>query len=384
MAREFLVPPRVIWGKEALGASAEYIRRMGKKALIVTGPHVAALGGVEALQRELEKRGVSSSVFAGITGEPEDWMIDRGTEAYKKEACDFLIGFGGGSPLDSMKAIAVQAAGGKRAAEYYGKVIEEALPPMAAIPTTAGTGSETTQFTIITDTEKGIKMLLKGPCLMPDLAVLDPALSESAPPSVTAATGLDALTHAAEAYTSKKAQPLADTLALSAVKRIFAFLPEAYENPGNDKAREEMALAAFEAGAAFNNSSVTLIHGMSRPIGALFHVPHGVSNAMLLPDCFAYALGGACVRFADMARAAGLADSRDSDEEAAKNFLEGIRGLILHCRIPTLEEFGVDKERFFGSMEKMAEDALASGSPQNTRKSVDKDVILSLYRGLWE
>ena len=98
MAREFLVPPRVIWGKEALGTSAEYIRRMGKKALIVTGPHVAALGGVEALQRELEKRGVSSSVFAGITGEPEDWMIDRGTEAYKKEACDFLIGFGGGSP----------------------------------------------------------------------------------------------------------------------------------------------------------------------------------------------------------------------------------------------------------------------------------------------
>ena len=161
---------------------------------------------------------------------------------------------------------------------------------MIAIPTTAGTGSEATMFTIITDTANNVKMLLKGACLIPDLAIIDPVFSISTPKSVTTSTGVDALCHAIEAYTSRKAQPFSDIFALSAIKRIFSNLPIVYEEPDNLEARKEMALAATEAGIAFNNSSVTLVHGMSRPIGALFHVPHGLSNAMLLERCMYFVL----------------------------------------------------------------------------------------------
>lgn len=177
---------------------------------------------------------------------------------------------------------------------------------MVAIPTTSGTGSEATQLSIITNTEKDIKMLLKGAVLMPDIAIDDPAFTLTAPKSVTAATGLDALCHASEAYTSRKSQPLTDEFAISAIKKIFKYLPICYNDGSNVEARAQMSLAAFEAGVAFNNASVTVIHGMSRPIGALFHVPHGISNAMLLSACFSYVYDGAYGRFADMARETAL------------------------------------------------------------------------------
>ncbi|MDY3920404.1 MAG: iron-containing alcohol dehydrogenase [Candidatus Limivivens sp.] len=384
MAREFIVPGRIITGAGALKDALPFLCRMGKKALIVTGPHVGKLGGVRELRAGLENAGTASAVFSQITGEPTDQMIYAGLKVYQEEGCDFLIGFGGGSPLDSMKAIAVLSVTGGSISDFMGKVIDAKLPPMAAIPTTAGTGSETTQFTIITDTEKDIKMLLKGPCLMPDLAIVDPAFTLSAPKGITAATGLDALTHATEAYTSRKAQPMSDTFALSAVKRIFQYLPRAYADGSDVKAREEMSLAAFEAGVAFNNASVTLIHGMSRPIGALFHVPHGISNAMLLPTCFAFALDGAQSRFADMARAIGKASEEDSDGAAAEAFLEAIREICGVCEIPTLEAYGIDREKFFASVEKMAADAIASGSPANTAKAVTEADVRKLYAQLWE
>ena len=177
---------------------------------------------------------------------------------------------------------------------------------------------------------------------------------------------------------------MSDTFALSAVKRIFQYLPRAYADGSDVKAREEMSLAAFEAGVAFNNASVTLIHGMSRPIGALFHVPHGISNAMLLPTCFAFALDGAQSRFADMARAIGKASEEDSDGAAAEAFLEAIREICGVCEIPTLEAYGIDREKFFASVEKMAADAIASGSPANTAKAVTEADVRKLYAQLWE
>ena len=174
-------------------------------------------------------------------------------------------------------------------------------------------------------------MLLKGPVLMPTLAIDDPAFTLTAPPSVTSATGLDALCHAAEAYTSRKAQPLTDDLAISAVKRIFKNLPIVYKEPKNMEARAEMSLAALEAGVAFNNASVTIIHGMSRPIGALFHVPHGLSNAMLLSECFGFALDGAYDRFADLGRAIKAAHTADDDKTAAEAFLNACKELCKIC-----------------------------------------------------
>jgi alcohol dehydrogenase class IV len=255
---------------------------------------------------------------------------------------------------------------------------------MVAIPTTAGTGSEATQFTIITDTRKDIKMLLKGKVLMPSLAVIDPQFTMTAPPKITAATGLDALCHAVEAYTSNKAQTLSDTFAVSAVKRIFKYLPVAYQDGKNEEARVQMSVAALEAGIAFNNSSVTLIHGMSRPIGALFHVAHGLSNAMLIKVCLGFALEGAYDRFADLGRAVGVAAVEDDDKTAAEKFLAGVIAIVEELNTPTLEECGIDRETFFGVIDKMAHDAMESGSPQNTRKAVTQEDVVQMYKDLWK
>ncbi|MDO4274702.1 MAG: iron-containing alcohol dehydrogenase [Eubacteriales bacterium] len=383
MAREFIIPGQIISGSGALDMAETYFKEMGKKALIVTDKVMIDLGNVSVLEAALKNQGVEYAVYSEINGEPTDTMIEGGLELYRNEGCDFLIALGGGTPMDSMKAIGALVTNGGSISDYMGKVISVPTPPMAAIPTTAGTGSEATQFTIITDTVKDIKMLLKGQVLMPSLAVIDPQFTMTAPPKITAATGLDALTHAIEAFTSRKAQTLSDTFALSAVKRIFKYLPAAYKDGKNVTAREQMSVAALEAGIAFNNASVTLVHGMSRPIGALFHVAHGLSNAMLLKECLTFALEGAYPRFGELGRAVGAADGSDSDEEAAVKFLKAVEEMCAELDTPTLAEYGIDKEQFFQSIEKMAKDAMDSGSPQNTQREVTEADVAQIYRNLW-
>lgn len=362
----------------------ESLKGLGKKALIVTDQVMIDLGNCKKLEQALSAQGVDYAVYADITGEPTDTMIEKGLAVYQKENCDFLVALGGGSPIDSMKAIASLAEHGGSISDYMGKIIDVKMPPMAAIPTTAGTGSEATQFTIITDTKKDIKMLLKGKVLMPALAIIDPQFTMTAPPKITAATGLDALCHAVEAYTSKKAQTLSDTFALSAVKRIFQYLPAAYQNGSDEEARVQMSVAALEAGIAFNNASVTLIHGMSRPIGALFHVAHGLSNAMLLKECLKFALPGAYERFGQLGKAIGAAVDADDDQTAAEKFLEKAGALVDALDTPTLESYGIDREKFMAVVDKMAHDAMESGSPQNTMRAITKEDVVQMYHHLWD
>lgn len=383
MASKFIMPKQVISGADALEQSKAVIKTLGTKALVVSGKVMSRIGNVKLVTDLLDEIGIGWAVYDDITGEPDDVMIDGGVEAYKANGCDFLIAIGGGSPMDSMKAIGALITNPGKIADYMGKEITNPLPPMVAIPTTAGTGSEATQFTIITDTKTSIKMLLKGAVLIPDVAVVDATFTVSSPKSVTNATGLDALTHAVEGYTSKKASPLTDVFAIDAVKRIFKYLPRAYQNGEDIEAREEMILAALEAGVVINNSSVTLVHGMSRPIGANFHVPHGLSNAMLLKVCLTFALDGAYEEFADLGRAIEVATKEDDDETAAKAFLKAIIELCETLEVPTLEEYGVEKDAFFEVMDKMAEDAIASGSPGNTRKTTTKADVLEMYKELW-
>ncbi len=383
MAREFIVPGQIISGSGALEMAQESLKGLGKKALVVTDQVMIDLGNCAKLEQALKNVGVAYAIYSEITGEPTDKMIEKGLAAYKEEACDFLVALGGGSPIDSMKAIGSLVEHGGSISDYMGKVIDVKMPPMAAIPTTAGTGSEATQFTIITDTQKDIKMLLKGKVLMPSLAIIDPQFTMTAPPKITAATGLDALCHAVEAYTSRKAQTLSDTFALSAVKRIFTYLPVAYQDGKNEEARVQMSVAALEAGIAFNNASVTLIHGMSRPIGALFHVAHGLSNAMLMKECLGFALEGAYGRFAALGRAIGAAGSQDADKEAAEKFLDKIAQLVDQLDTPTLEQFGIDRGKFMEVVDKMAHDAMESGSPQNTMRDITKEDIVQMYHNLW-
>jgi len=383
MANQFIMPKRIISGENALNESKAYLKSFGKRVLIVTDKVMTDLGNVKVLTGVLDSENIEHVLYNEINSEPTDTMIEKGIKLYKENQCDFLIGLGGGSPIDSTKAIGAMITNEGKISDYMGREIEKELPPFAVIPTTAGTGSEATQFTIITDTKNDVKMLLKGANLLPNLAIVDPRFTMTAPAKITAATGLDALTHAIEAYTSRKAQPLSDSFAVSAVKRIFKYLPIAFDTPKDLKAREEMSIAALEAGIAFNNSSVTIVHGMSRPIGALFHVPHGLSNAMLLEACFTYVVDGAYDRFAQLAKEINIANDNMSNEEAAKAFIDEVVKLMVKLEIPTLEEFGVDKTKFFYNIEKMATDAMESGSPSNTRKIIEVDDVIKIYNNLW-
>lgn len=383
MAREFIVPGQIITGAGALDMAESALRQLGKKAMIVTDQVMIELGNCAKVEAALKNQGIAYTIYSEITGEPTDTMIENGLKQYREEGCDFLVALGGGSPIDSMKAIGSLVKNGGNISDYMGKIIDVEMPPMAAIPTTAGTGSEATQFTIITDTKKDIKMLLKGKVLMPALAVSDPQFTMTAPPKITAATGLDALCHAVEAYTSNKSQTLSDTFALSAVKRIFQYLPRAFRDGKDEEARTEMAVAALEAGIAFNNASVTLIHGMSRPIGAVFHVSHGLSNAMLMKECLSFALSGAYDRFGELGRSIGAASAQDTDRDASEKFLAAVAGLTEELETPTLEQYGIEKEAFFQVIGKMAHDAMESGSPQNTRRNVTQADVEQMYRNLY-
>ncbi len=383
MTYKFTVPPQTVIGENALDAAKEFILPLGKKALIVTGKNVLAHGITGQLTEKLDSWGISWQIYSEILSEPTDQMIYAGVKAYRESSCDFCIGIGGGSPLDSAKAIAAMTVNSGHLSDYMGKEISGSRPPLVLIPTTAGTGSEATKFTIITDTEHEVKMLLKGEMLLPDVAVIDPEFTLSAPPGVTAATGMDALAHAVESYTSRKRNPLTDLYALSAIRRIFQYLPAAYQNGQDRTARQEMALAAYEAGICINNASVTIVHGMSRPIGALFHVPHGLSNAMLMQECFSYVMDGCPERFADIARAIGAASSQAPVREAAGQFLAKLKELCGILHIPTLAEYGIDRSEFEARMPKMAKDAMASGSPSNTIRDITEEDILTIYRNLW-
>lgn len=379
----FVIPNHTVVGTNVLGEAAPLLKKMGNKAFIVTGRHVAVSDMMKQLTALLDENGIDCVIFDGITGEPTDTMIENGVEMLKSSGCDFIIGIGGGSPLDSAKAIAAMAVNEGSIADYNGKEITGEILPLAAIPTTAGTGSEATKFTVITDSEKGIKMLLKGDVLVPKLAIVDSSFTVGAPKSVTSATGLDALTHAVEAYTSRKAFSMTDTLAVSAVKRIMKYLPLAYKEPDNSLAREQMSIAALEAGICINNSSVTIVHGMSRPIGALFHVPHGMSNAMLLKECLSFAVSGAYEKFANLGRETGVASDSDSDETAAEKFIDSLQNICDVCEIPTLEQYGIDRDEYYSKISKMATDAVASGSPANTVKEVTVDDCIEIYKKLY-
>lgn len=380
MLTQFTTAGCSIMGESSLKDSGQQIAKLGDKALIITGKHITKSGILTKLTDLLDDNLVEYFVFNEIIGEPTDKMIVEAVDAYKHEDCDFIIGIGGGSPLDSAKACAAMSKLDGKISDYCGKEIVGNFPPLVLIPTTAGTGSEVTKFTIITDTETDVKMLLKGDDLLPTLAIVDPSLTLTVPREVTAATGIDALTHAVEAYTSRKATPITDILALSAIKRIFKNLPIAYIDSDDVTARNEMSLASFEAGICINNSSVTVVHGMSRPIGALFHVPHGISNAMLICDCLDYVLDGSYTRFANIARVIGASNDDDNDEIAAIKFIIQLKKLLKMVEIPSIREYGIDMDDFLSSVDKMASDAIASGSPSNTRKYLEKEDIIEIYK----
>jgi len=383
-----IVSPRLMRiGGGAVNQVAEVLAQFGlSRPLVVTDPWMASSGTVERCLLPLRKAGIVAQVFSDTVPDPTDTVIEAGVAILQAGEFDCLIGFGGGSPMDTAKAMAILAAapaGTKMRAFKVPAQADAAKLPVICIPTTAGTGSEATRFTVITDTENDEKMLIAGLGALPLAALVDYELTYSVPPRTTADTGIDSLTHALEAYVSKRANPHADSLALSAMRLIGPNLRRVFYNPRDAAAREAMMLGAMQAGLAFSNSSVALVHGMSRPIGAHFHVPHGLSNAMLLPAVTEFSLNDALPRYAEAARAIGVAAREDADQLAGARLLEELRALNAELQVPTPQGYGIAADAWDGLLSTMARQALASGSPANNPRVPTEEEITGLYRRVY-
>ncbi len=382
-----LVSPRMMRvGGGAVAQTAEVLAAFGlTRPLVVTDPYMVSSGLVRRCLDPMEAAGLKPVVFSQTVPEPTDVVIAAGVAALAQGDFDCLVGFGGGSPIDTAKAMAILATRPGAAMREF-KVpfaADQARLPVIAIPTTAGTGSEATRFTVITDTERGEKMLIAGMAALPLAAIVDYELTFTVPPRITADTGVDSLTHALEAYVSKRANPYSDTQAVAAMRLIGANLRTAYAEPRNAAAREAMMLGAMQAGIAFTNASVALVHGMSRPIGAQFHVPHGLSNAMLLPAITRFGLEAAEARYAEASRVIGFAQAGDADGVAAEKLADGLAQLNTELGVPTPGGFGIDKAAWDATLSLMADQALASGSPANNPRVPTKDEIVALYQVVW-
>lgn len=379
--REFIMPAHTVVGSGAVEQVGEQCRKRGwKKALIVTDKIMLNLGLVARVQELLGAAGVGSAVYAGVNTEPIVEFVQEGLQRFNDEGCDLVVAVGGGSPIDAAKAVAVMATNPGSIEQYKGiGKIGAPGAPLVAIPTTAGTGSEATLYTVITDQKTDVKMLIGSPYLMPTLAVVDPLLTLSSPPGVTAATGVDALVHAIEAYVSVKRQPMTDIFCLSAMELLAGNIRQAWSNGNNIEAREKMMLGAMQAGIAFSNSSVALVHGMSRPIGANFHIAHGVSNAALLAVVTEFSLIGDPVRYGHVARAMGEPTEGLSVMEAADLAVKAIRRLVKDIKIPSLKQLGVDRDRLLELAPAMADAAIDSGSPANNPRKPTRQEIIDLY-----
>jgi len=378
---QFKVPPMIVNGPGAAKEVGSFAKGLGKKALIVTDVALEKIGLLNDIKNSLEMAGISFAIYDKVVTEPTMDFSEEGLKIFREVQAEFLIAVGGGSPIDAAKGIAALATNPGKMSDFAGaNKIPRPGAPLISIPTTAGTGSEVTQFTIITDSTRDVKMLIASPNIMPKVALVDPLMTLQMPQGITAATGLDALTHAIEAFVSVKAQPITDTLALQAIRFIAGNIRQAWSNGDNVEARTSMMIGALQAGMAFSNSSVALVHGMARPIGAYFHVPHGISNAALLPTVIEFSIPGNPKRYAAIAEAMGEITEGLSVLDAAYFAADAVEGLNVDLKVPTLRELGVEEKKFNSIVEQMAADAIASGSPGNNPRKATQEEIVELYR----
>jgi alcohol dehydrogenase class IV len=372
-------------GGGALAELPGILARFGlTKPLIVTDPFIASSGHLQRATDQLESARIPWRVFSDTVADPTTAVIDAGVSYLAAGDFDSLVAIGGGSSIDTAKGISVLFANGGKMREYKVPAeIPKAGLPIVAIPTTAGTGSEVTRFTVITDTETDEKMLIAGLACCPLAAIVDYELTLTMPLRLTADTGLDSLTHAIEAYVSRRANPFTDGLAKNAMGLIARHIRTACAEPDNRPAREAMMLGATTAGMAFSNASVCLVHGMSRPIGAFFHVPHGLSNAMLLPEITAFSASAALERYADCARAMGIAEEGEGSQAAVARLLDELRRLNDDLKVPSPRAWGIEAKRYEELLPVMADQALASGSPGNNPRIPTNQEIIDLYRQVY-
>ena len=380
-----LSPSTICYGPGAVRRTGAVLKDGGAgRVLIVTDGGVRRAGIVDRVTSVLDRDGIAWDVFDRVQPEPVLENVREGLDRFASGDFDALLAVGGGSSIDCAKAISIARANGTDLASFKGvERVPKVGPPVYAVPTTAGTGSEVTRVLVITDTGRSEKMMIASRHAVCRGAIVDPELTVGLPRAITAATGVDAFAHALEAYVSLKAQPLTDVWALSAARRIGRNLRRAYSAGHDLAARSEVMLGATEAGLAFSNASVALIHGMARPMGAFFHLPHGVCIALLMPLVTRHSWMASIERYAAITEAIGARLPGEPDESAAARLADLLQGLVDDVGIrPLREQLGPDVERWASVIETMAEQAIESGSPANHPLPVDEGAIGRLYMEL--
>ena len=363
--------------------TGDVLKQLGlSKPLIVTDKNLVELGHVDLILNILDNHNISYGVFDLVVEDPTDQCVDLGLEVFNNGSFDCVIGLGGGSPMDTAKAISFMSVNNGHVRDYKApNQIDLCGPPVILIPTTGGTGSELTRWCVITDTTNTEKYNLSGLACVATAALIDWTFTTTKPWRITADTAVDSLTHAIEAYVSKKAFEYTDTFALAAMPAIVKNVRIACKEPENATARKSLMLAASQAGMAFSNSSVALVHGMSRPIGAHFHVTHGLSNAMLLPTVTKFSIKGHEKRYATCARTMKWASEKDNDAIACSKLIEGLFILNDDLKVPSPRILGHSADQ--AMLKLMASQALASGSPQNNPRVPTLNQIIQLYEEVW-
>ena len=386
MTTRFDSPKAIVTGRGCRTQGADLLASLhAQRTFVVVDSFFASSAFLSEMQASLAGKGIASELFTEFQPDPTDQNVLSGAERFRKFGADSILAVGGGSALDVAKMIGVAVANPGPVSQFQGyHRVAKSGPPVVAVPTTAGTGSEATKVAVITDTSRSVKMMILDAKLMPTAAIVDYELTFSMPKPLTAHVGVDALTHGIEAYVSRKANPLTDPVALSCITKIHSSLRYAWSDPGNEQAREAMSLAALQGGLAFTNSSVCLVHGMSRPLGLVFHLPHGLSNSVLLPTVTRFSWPGAKTRYAEIARAIQLTSEKSSDEAACEALAGWLDQLNNDLQVPRLRECcNGDVAAFRASLQKMAADALESGSPQNNPVVPAASQIVELFELAW-
>jgi alcohol dehydrogenase class IV len=372
----------VVGGGSSHTELAPLLRANGvAKPLIVTDPYMHSSGVAQGIADSLAKGGIQSvGIYHETIPEPTTAEVMRGVDVFTQGQYDGIVALGGGSPMDIAKVIGIMVTNGGTIRDYkVPNPIPVAGPPLICVPTTAGTGSEVTRAAVISDPETQEKMLLMSPFLVATAAVVDYKLTMSCPYRVTADSGIDALVHAVEAYVSVKANDMTDGNALQAIRLISSNLRTACADPTNEAAREAMMLGSTLAGLAFSNASVCLVHGMSRPVGVHFHVAHGMSNAQLFPAVTEFSIPKAGRRYAEAGRAMGLASEDEPDVSVCAKLVQELIQINVDLKVPTPKQFGIDEGQWMERRQLMAEQALASGSPNNNPRVPTVEEMMDLY-----
>jgi alcohol dehydrogenase len=377
---DFILPTKIRYGVGIVKVLGEELRLLKtKKVMIITDKGLVSAGMVHKIIDLITAEGLSYIIYDDIEANPKDYNVELAAETARGQSIDTIVAFGGGSPIDAAKAVAVLTRQGGKVRDYQGKgKIKEDCVPLVTIPTTAGTGSEVTFSSVITDTKEKFKFTIKSPAIAAKVAIIDPELTLTVPPMITAATGIDALTHGIEGYTANCTEPIAEAVGLYAIEYIAKNIAKAVTNGTNIEARDKMMMGSLLAGLSFSHADVASVHCMAEALGSIYDAPHGMCNAILLPFVMEYNLPSAEAKYAQVARAMGIQEK--DDHAAAVKGIEHIKKLSKAVGLPGIKTLHINTEDFT----LLAEMSVKNGSNESNPREITKDDYVMLFRKAYD